>query len=362
MSADNALNKGQYRRNFQVVITGSNGYVNTSIETPAGYSTPRYYGKSAISAPSDCNGDAGAITTVPIQAQTFDIDLCAAACDAQAASATPYGRVCRFFDTYILYKDGKSLGQMCALYDQVYDSSYATNKGYSASGSTYTIGFSYTSYNVVRNHVPYVCPVPSAVNTCSNGGLQWAYFSDGQESYSDNDELNFDITGHKRDTPEVTGTTSYLHYARDDGNVYGNTGLDEYHFVIEHRGYIYAAYTGSYTFALSNVDDLAYTWIGSNAYSGWTKSKSDQFADFEYNGYTNGQNTITKTLTARQYYPFRLVYKQGLGGASFDYTITDPKGNVVIGNSAQSNGSPYIVQYSCDGTTAPAFPAFGQET
>lgn len=42
-----------------------------------------------------------------------------------------------------------------------------------------------------------------------------------------------------------------------------------------------------------------------------------------------------------------MVYKQGLGGSLFHYS--NPKGNVVIGNSAQSNGSPYVVQYSCDG-------------
>ena len=48
VSQSNALNFGQYRNKFHVVIAGSNGYVNRSIDTPAGYTAPTYLGNSII--------------------------------------------------------------------------------------------------------------------------------------------------------------------------------------------------------------------------------------------------------------------------------------------------------------------------
>jgi hypothetical protein len=51
VTSDNALNAGQYRNQFQVVVAGSNGYVNNSIATPAGYSGAVDLGTSAINAP-----------------------------------------------------------------------------------------------------------------------------------------------------------------------------------------------------------------------------------------------------------------------------------------------------------------------
>jgi hypothetical protein len=43
------------RYDFQVVIAGSNGYVNNSIATPTGYQGPVSLGNAAINAPKDCN-------------------------------------------------------------------------------------------------------------------------------------------------------------------------------------------------------------------------------------------------------------------------------------------------------------------
>lgn len=63
----------------------------------------------------------------------FDPALCAAACDAQNTnnlSRPPrFGRpqICRFFTTYIIYRDGQPIGQYCALYTTYYSRSFATN-------------------------------------------------------------------------------------------------------------------------------------------------------------------------------------------------------------------------------------------
>lgn len=56
VSKDNALNAGQFRNQFQVVITGSNGYVNNSIASPAGYGPAVPLGNAAINAPYDTYG------------------------------------------------------------------------------------------------------------------------------------------------------------------------------------------------------------------------------------------------------------------------------------------------------------------
>lgn len=57
VTQSNALNNGQYRNQFHVVIAGSNGYVNRSIDTPIGYTAPTYLRNSVVNAPAtDCAG------------------------------------------------------------------------------------------------------------------------------------------------------------------------------------------------------------------------------------------------------------------------------------------------------------------
>lgn len=55
VDVSNALNTGQYRGSFQVVIAGSNGYTNYAATTPAGYTAPTLLDNKAINAPLDCN-------------------------------------------------------------------------------------------------------------------------------------------------------------------------------------------------------------------------------------------------------------------------------------------------------------------
>lgn len=56
VSQDNAVNKGYTSNGFTVAIAGSNGYVTTQIETPAGYQAGTPYGDFAINAPYDAQG------------------------------------------------------------------------------------------------------------------------------------------------------------------------------------------------------------------------------------------------------------------------------------------------------------------
>lgn len=83
VSSANAVNRGQWRNNYQVVVAGSNGYVNQTVDTIVGYDTPHYLQSNAISAPNDCNG---ASTYIGNQywndGKPFDTRRCAAACRA----------------------------------------------------------------------------------------------------------------------------------------------------------------------------------------------------------------------------------------------------------------------------------------
>lgn len=70
--------------------------------------------------------------------------------------------------------------------------------------------------------------------------------------------------------------------------------------------------------------------------------------------------TTTYALEAEEYLAFRIVFGQAQGAAVFQFSVTAPDGTVILDSNTED--SPYLVQYSCDGTTAPEFPAFGSET
>lgn len=127
-------------------------------------------------------------------------------------------------------------------------------------------------------------------------------------------------------------------------------------FVLNHRGYIYAQQTGNYTFNVGDVDDSVYIWVGSLAYSGWTGANANLFVTI---GETK-TGSLTISLNEGQYYALRIVFAQAQGPATFTVEVTAPDGSVFLSDS--STASPYLVQYSCDGTTAPQYAPFGQET
>ncbi|CAD0108593.1 unnamed protein product [Aureobasidium uvarum] len=180
VTTDNANNAGQWRNQFQVVIAGSNGYVNKSIATPDGYNAGVFLDKSAINAPLDCTGDDSFIGSRLLTNSVFDANLCAVACNEQASYARQhpptdgsFNKICSFFNTYILYKNGQALQQNCALYDQTWSMSYAKNNGYSYGQDHYTVGFSYTFSNKTDGGKPrYACDVASAKSAIVSASLQ----------------------------------------------------------------------------------------------------------------------------------------------------------------------------------------------
>lgn len=152
----NANNVGQYRANFQVIIAGSNGYVNQTLATPPGYSGPTYLGAAAINAPYDSQGYNTYMGAKIFTSGPFNASLCADFCTAQnkynlahpAGNGSPV-QTCQFFNTYILYNNtaSHSLGQYCAIYSEAWSSSYATNVGQYQGSNHLMIDYSYSFAN-----------------------------------------------------------------------------------------------------------------------------------------------------------------------------------------------------------------------
>lgn len=156
VSGGNANNVGQYRQNFQVVIAGSNGYVNKTLATPQGYTGPGYLGNAAINAPYDAQGYNTYMGAKIFTAGAFNVQLCADYCTAQNEYNLAYPptdgspvQTCQFFNTYILYKNTPAYpqGQYCAIYSESWGSSYATNTGQYRGSDHYLIEYSYTFTN-----------------------------------------------------------------------------------------------------------------------------------------------------------------------------------------------------------------------
>lgn len=205
-----------------------------------------------------------------------------------------------------------------------------------------------------------VCPTPSS---CDNQGLQWAEYPNDQGDNNDATYSNFDAAVYKTQTPDVSGVTSTVGGIDASGGVaisiYGSSSsfYSDY-FSLDHKGYLFAVATGTYTFTFSGVDDIAMLWLGPTAYAGWTRANANLVVPY-HQGSGPGSGSTTIDLVEGQYLPIRVLFGQGQGSAVFQLSVAAPDGTVFLDSSTEN--SPYIVQYSCDGTTAPAYSPWGSE-
>ncbi|CAK7198605.1 hypothetical protein SEUCBS139899_001269 [Sporothrix eucalyptigena] len=203
-----------------------------------------------------------------------------------------------------------------------------------------------------------VCPTPSQ---CNNQGLQFALYPNNQGDSSDATYSIFDPTVYKTETPEFSGITStaggFDYSYVQEITVYGTSyEFESDYFVLDHRGYIFAAENGSYTISFTNVDDIVLLWLGANAYAGWTRADANAGIYFG----EGGDGSASVDMVEGEYMPIRIMYAQAQGAAVFQVSITAPDGTVFLSSSTEN--SPYLVQYSCDLVSAPQFPAWGSET
>ncbi|CAD0026105.1 unnamed protein product [Aureobasidium pullulans] len=199
----------------------------------------------------------------------------------------------------------------------------------------------------------------STVYVSTTYGIQFAYYAN--EPWGDQIST-MDPSYYWTKTPDYSGTTTKVgginEPAGSDVNLYGTSkNVPASYFVLNHRGYIFAQVDGDYTFTTSQVDDITFLYLGDDAIRGYGLNNFDAKAvccDAPANS-----ASATYTLKTGQYLPFRLVFGQQGGPVVFSFSITAPDGTVIL--DAGTQDSKFIVQYSCDGTTAPALPAWGQE-
>lgn len=247
--------------------------------------------------------------------------------------------------------------------------SYRTNTTTSGTlGSTLTLT---TASGTVQGSQLVVIPTP--ITTCGNRGLQYAIYSNPYErglAAADPTYSAFTARAFQTAQPTATGLVNYLQVPFIDRNtanpqIYGNTiprnGADQ--TVVNHRGYLFAKISGTYAFQFETADDIALLWVGSNAY-GPTYARSNANIQQLYNGaaasYDQQKYTYTLNMTQGQYMPIRIMWANAGYDAAFLLQIYAPDGELIT-NGTNSN-SPYLVQFSCDGTTAPKYKTWGAET
>jgi hypothetical protein len=148
LTVADATNVGQYTAKFHVVQAGSNAYT-TAPQPIDGFTGPVNIGNASIISPTSANTYMGVQTF--LMTQPYDPSVCAAACIEKSAYNTRHAaagvapRICKFFDAYILYKNGQNGVFTCTYYTEAYGPEYAKNFGqYNSAGDHYTIGHSYT--------------------------------------------------------------------------------------------------------------------------------------------------------------------------------------------------------------------------
>ncbi|EKG20113.1 hypothetical protein MPH_02558 [Macrophomina phaseolina MS6] len=115
VAASLATNKGQWRDNFQVVITGSNGYnkisskISNTVKAIDGFKAPQDFGTKAVNAKPYHGFDS--YITYKTYTDAYDPRLCAKACKTQTAYNIKYPnrdgtyKACNYFVAYVLAKN-----------------------------------------------------------------------------------------------------------------------------------------------------------------------------------------------------------------------------------------------------------------
>jgi hypothetical protein len=133
--------------------------------------------------------------------------------------------------------------------------------------------------------------------------------------------FNVDTTYFTTNAATNTGTTNNIRNLYDGTEgVKGSSGQTNYS--VEWFGYFRATATGTWTFHCA-ADDYTYMWVGATASSGNTSANA--FISAQYNAVLKS-NTIS--LTAGEYYPIRVQYGQGSGGAACQVAFTPPGGTL----------------------------------
>ena len=120
--------------------------------------------------------------------------------------------------------------------------------------------------------------------------------------------------GYFADNTSFFLSSSAVISGSDTGVLTIGTGSSATVFSVEWKGYFKPSSTETYSFSLS-TDDASYLWIGNDA----TASAPTIVSALINNGGIHGQVTVTGSisLVSGSYYPIRIQYGDGGGGAIF---------------------------------------------
>jgi len=214
------------------------------------------------------------------------------------------------------------------------------------------------------------CPTPDA--SCNNAGIQYAVWNNSQ-ILTDNTYANFDPTLYYSDSAEFVGNSTINRIGPLDTGVCDivsttscrsgfaySTPVESLGTVtVAHRGYLFAPLDGEYTFSINEEDNIVLLWTRSIALSGWTRDNADLEKTLPS---SSGDSTIVSTvlsLNAGELVPIRVMYANGGGSGTFNFSITTPDGTEIAGSGEQH--SPFLVQYSCD-DNFPRYPPWNSES
>ncbi|KAH7182263.1 GLEYA domain-containing protein [Fusarium flagelliforme] len=205
----------------------------------------------------------------------------------------------------------------------------------------------------------------AADQTCNNGGLEYAIYTNSYYNADAPYYSSLNIGYFATASPTYSGITNSMGITEPGGVKFGNSGPAQAIYpgspsqtwqnkAVNHRAFLYAPITGTYSVVVPYSDEITLVWYGNKALSTWTRANADLEQGFSSGPSTS--KTLTMQLTAGTYTPFRVFWANAQGDYFMTVTVTAPDGTVIVDGSGSS--SKYFVRYACDSST-PTYPAFG---
>ncbi|CRK30952.1 hypothetical protein BN1723_003702 [Verticillium longisporum] len=165
--------------------------------------------------------------------------------------------------------------------------------------------------------------------------------------------------------PAFTGTTERVGIPPGTNpyfppfSIYDDTPARLYMFTaVNHRAFLYAPVTGTYTITVPDSDEITLVWLGDKAISTWTRANADLEQDYNTVDGPEETTVFRIQLQAGTYTPFRLLWANAQGELSFIARVQAPDGRII--EDGDGSDSDYFVRFACDMST-PEYPPFGQD-
>ncbi|KAK6539141.1 hypothetical protein TWF694_009385 [Orbilia ellipsospora] len=209
----------------------------------------------------------------------------------------------------------------------------------------------YSCDGVAETYPPYgeEFPIPS----CNNTGLQVGVY---RNPFQTPTNIQFDPAAFQSLLPTKSNATNILGLTSASSLPAGLTYSSANYFALNYKGYFYAPFSGTYTFNLSQVDDVLYVWTGTKAYANWTQLDPDVWNIFISSNHLPVP-LFQISLTGGTYLPLRILYGQSEEYGSYNLDIYDQDGFYYVESGLPSQ---FLVQTSC-GSSIFEFPQWGAE-